>query len=1074
MIEKNTISPIIIAQRSKSQRLFFVFLFSMLIFSNSSFSATYYSRVSGNWNVATTWSTFSCGGVAAGVAPGAGDDIVICGGHTVSLTANDVCLSLTIAVGGTLNTTGAFSLSIAGNFANDGTFSAAVGSTIIFNAAVNSTVTGAGTFTVKNITLNMGAKATVLDVQSANFITGINTGNVYNFTFTQGTWKYNNASTLTDCHNNGAATALTIPFNVIIEVDAGTMNLCKAGTNNNVILSGKLFVNGGAVTIQIGQAVGAALDFRYQVNGGTPQLYVVSGTLDCGAGFNARAGTDYIDFNMSGGLIHVADNGPTAGNTFLLQNVIGGSTVMTGGLIAVEDACTGASPDVDMGGGNTAPYTVTGGTLELGFAGSLAGATFFGLQYYSATNYPNIVFNAGVAKNVGAWNSNGQTFNCLSLFVNASMTFDLTGAAPNPTVVFLSNNGTFALSVDGTFNMGTGGVIFKGNVNQLITSTIPTLTFNDMTVNMTAGFTTSTGGSLTTINVKNYTQTQGNYTPPANFNVSANWTHDAGTFTPGVNTVTFNGAGAQQILGALSSETFYNVLINKGNTLNTGGSMGTITTNNLTEQAGNMNFTTLVAPTILNINGNYLLTTGTFTAPTTTNLLGNWTKNGGTFTPGTGRVLLNGTANSQTIGGSGSTTFYDLTTNNTFAAAPQIILGINTNATDNIKMTAGIVNLATFTLTLGTSAAATGTLTYTAGWLYGTGTFKRWIGTAILAIGNVAGHFPMGSSTDYHPLWFGNTAVAGAGGLFSVTHTPATSGSVAIVPYTDATWTPPAGGTSVVGISNAIWTVDRGAYNVAGSTGQLRYGGTGFNVFLSSDINASNVAGAVGTYGAPTNVVAGSYFEVNRIALANAHITNKAWYVGTSDMLLSPLPIELLSFDAKPNGSKVNLSWSTATETNSDYFTIEKTKNGSDFESVGTTDGAGNSTSVLNYATKDNSPFEGISYYRLKQTDFNGDFKYSDLRMVDFHSSSDFFFDVFPNPNNGDNFNISLNADQGEEVVVVVYDAIGKVAYSKVITTQNKGENVFVIDSFGKFSQGIYMISASSQQGIYNRKMIVK
>ncbi|MGZ4059870.1 MAG: beta strand repeat-containing protein, partial [Bacteroidia bacterium] len=867
-------------KKAISKKIFFVILFSFLLFFKSN-AVTNTASTSGAWETGGNWSL--------GHAPLVTEDVVVPNTFAMTVNANDVCLSLTIAVGGTVTTTGAFTLSIAGNFANDGTFTAAVGSTIVFNAAVNSTVTGAGTFTVKNVTLNMGSKTTVLDVQSANFITGINTGNVYNFTFTQGTWKYNNASTLTDCHNNGAATALTIPFNVVIEADAGTMNLCKAGTNNNVILSGKLFINGGAVTVQIGQAVGAALDFRYQVNGGTPQLYVASGSLDCGAGFNAKATTDYIDFNMSGGLIHVADNGPTAGNTFLLQNVVGGSTVMTGGLIAVEDACTGASPDVDMGGGNIAPFTVTGGTLQLGFAGSLAGATFFGIQYYTATNYPNIVFNAGVAKNVGAWNSDGQTFNCLSLFVNSSMTFDLTSATPDPNVVFLSSNGTFALSVDGTFTIGTGGVTFKGNVDQLITASIAALTFNDMTVNMTAGFTTSTGGSLTTINVKNYTQTQGNYTPPANFNVSANWTHDAGTFTPGVNTVTFNGGAAQQILGALSSETFYNVVINKSNTLNTGGSMGTITTNNLTETAGNMNFTTLLAPSTLNINGSYLLTAGTFTAPPITNLLGNWTKNGGTFTPGTGRVLLTGTANSQTIGGTGSTTFYDLTTNNTFATVPQIVLGINTSVTDNITMTSGIVNLATFTLTLGTSAAATGTLTYTAGWLYGTGIFKRWIGTAILPIGNVSGLFPMGSSTDYHPLWFGNTAVASAGGAFTVSHTPATPGAVSITPYTDATWTPPAGGTSVVGISNAIWTIDRGAYNIAGITGQLRYGGTGFNVFLSADINASNVAGAVGTYGAPTNVTA-TYFEVNRTALANGHITNKAWYIGTSDLLNSPLP----------------------------------------------------------------------------------------------------------------------------------------------------------------------------------------
>ncbi len=187
-----------------------------------------------------------------------------------------------------------------------------------------------------------------------------------------------------------------------------------------------------------------------------------------------------------------------------------------------------------------------------------------------------------------------------------------------------------------------------------------------------------------------------------------------------------------------------------------------------------------------------------------------------------------------------------------------------------------------------------------------------------------------------------------------------------------------------------------------------------------------------------------------------------------------PLPIELISFDARSNLKVVDLNWSTASEKNNDYFTIEKTKDGIRFDVVETIDGAGNSTSVLNYSTKDNSPYAGVSYYRLKQTDFNGAFTYSDLKMVDFQSSTDFTFDVYPNPNNGNNFNVLINADQGMDVLVVVYDAIGKKSYSKVIITQHSGQNVFFIDPSIKLSSGFYMISASSQQGVYNKKMIVK
>ena len=748
---------------------------------------------------------------------------------------------------------------------------------------------------------------------------------------------------------------------------------------------------------------------------------------------------------------------------------------MSGGIIIIESACNAAEPDIDLGGANIAPYSVTAGTVQFGYVATAAGATFFGIQYYTVTNYPNLDFQAGVAKTVNPWNSDGQTLRAISITIDPNMTFSTLPATPDPNIVLLGNNGTYVLNLSNSanFNVGTGGLIFVGAVNQVINGTAASYTFNNMTVNMTAGFTTSTTGAITTLNVANYTQTQGNWTPPANFNVTGNWTHDNGTFTPGVNTVTFTGGNNQQINGTGTSETFYNVVVNKsGNTLTAAGSKGTITTQNLTQTAGGINMTGLLAPSTLNINGNYLLTAGTFTAPPLTNVSGNWTRNGGTFTPGLNRVLFVGTANSQTIGGSSSSTFYNLTTNNTFATVPQLILGINTTATNDITMTAGLTNLAGFTLTHGVSAAAPGTLTYAGGWVYG-GTFARYINAAILPIGTARGHFPMGSAIDYHPLWFGTSAGMTSGGLFTVQHNPSGPGSVAIVPYVDATFTPPAGGATIVGISNSIWTVDRGAINLGSNNGQLRFGGNGFVTFITADINASNIAGTVGTYGAPTNVTA-TYFEVNRTALVNGHISNRAWYIGTTDLLNSPLPIELTRFTANECDNNVCLDWTTLSETNNDFFTIEKTKDGVSFEQVGIVDGAGNSTAAINYSLMDYQPYNGQSYYRLKQTDFDGNFTYSALELVDFSSESDFTFDLFPNPNDGTTMNLSISAEAGEEVLVVIYDALGRESYSKVIVTLDNGGSIYAIDPASKLASGIYVISATSKEEVCNKKLIVR
>lgn len=86
----------------------------------------------------------------------------------------------------------------------------------------------------------------------------------------------------------------------------------------------------------------------------------------------------------------------------------------------------------------------------------------------------------------------------------------------------------------------------------------------------------------------------------------------------------------------------------------------------------------------------------------------------------------------------------------------------------------------------------------------------------------------------------------------------------------------------------------------------------------------------------------------------------------------NPLPIELLSFDAVPNGAVVDVRWSTSTEINNAWFDIERSSNAEDFTSIGRVAGAINSQSTLHYAHLDESPLGGTSFYRLRQTDLDG------------------------------------------------------------------------------------------------------
>lgn len=182
----------------------------------------------------------------------------------------------------------------------------------------------------------------------------------------------------------------------------------------------------------------------------------------------------------------------------------------------------------------------------------------------------------------------------------------------------------------------------------------------------------------------------------------------------------------------------------------------------------------------------------------------------------------------------------------------------------------------------------------------------------------------------------------------------------------------------------------------------------------------------------------------------------------------------MLSFTAAPNGPKADINWTTATEVNNDYFSVQKTIDGYNFVLVSTLNGAGNSNSIINYSTSDNNPNEGVSYYRLKQTDYNGEYTYSPLASVNFNLTNEFAFEIFPNPNEGENINISFNTIQGDEILVVVYDVNGKESYSKVIISQQDGENIYAIDPSSKLSSGMYLITATSQQKIYNKKLIIR
>ncbi len=117
------------------------------------------------------------------------------------------------------------------------------------------------------------------------------------------------------------------------------------------------------------------------------------------------------------------------------------------------------------------------------------------------------------------------------------------------------------------------------------------------------------------------------------------------------------------------------------------------------------------------------------------------------------------------------------------------------------------------------------------------------------------------------------------------------------------------------------------------------------------------------------------------------------------ELPISPLPVELISLQGFASDQSILLNWQTGSEQNNQGFQIQRTIDQLNWDSIGYVEGIGNSNVISNYNFEDIRPLDGLNYYRLKQIDLNGNFKYSDTISINFQKLNS-EIRLFPNPTN--------------------------------------------------------------------------
>ncbi len=885
-------------------------------------------------------------------------DVNVTGNLTVSdgtLTVDGA--SSTFDVGGTYQVSGGTNDFNAGAFTT-GALTVDNSQTVIFSGA-SITVTGAttanGTITVDNA----GGTKTFGDL-TISATGNWNVTNAESFTIngnivSNGTW--------TGCSNTTACTYdLTSSSGTITgttDVTFADLNIDAPGSYTNsqdVIVTDDLtgtgtFINANGSTLEMsGDGPLSITTFNASANSNTV-------TFSGGSNITVNAG-DY--YNL---IINKSGNTATISGTTNIGNDL---TVQGSGILSIGATTVTVINNVSIEGGELTPNDVSA-IMNVGGNFSMSSGLFDHNDGDVSVTGDFIVTGGTMTMNQGAATST----------INAD---DFTIATGSVTL----SEGEFNVnSVSGGLTVSSGTFTLAG--------TALTIT-NDYTVN--GGTNDLNGGTLTVVDVivaTSQTVLLGDATlnSTGTANISGTLTTDDTGGTKSFNNITVNGTGSWNVTAAESFSI-------SGDITNNGTWTGcsalncnyTLTsTSGTISGSGTINVPDIIidSPASYTSTGNLAVTdritgTGIFVNGASASLDYSGNNSGGAnfnitnFTASaTGNTVTYSRAGNQQLRTTTDTdnNYYNVVIS-TAAAGNDVSLAGDITIDNQLTMTLGDVILGSNRLTMADGATISGGDADSFIRINGSGVVRQNYSSA----GSILS-FPIGDTDEYSPItaFRINSATFGAGAYLEFDITDADH------PNRDTGNTGAGGDDDGIASTDYIsryWTVTPN--NITSPDYDATY------IYLDADITGTeaNMVATVyrthPTLGILDWLVAGSVNPTNNTVFLNGGDAFGDLYA--MDNGSNRLPITLLSFNATLFDGEVIVEWSTAEEIDNDFFTIERSTDGFNFQPILFKEGAGDSNSIAHYAVTDREPLTGRSYYRLKQTDFDGSFTYSQIVSI--------------------------------------------------------------------------------------------